>query len=283
MMKLVNGENMEKNKRVFEIDVLKSIAIFAMIFDHFTYLFSEIGGTSGIGSYIFSNYYDINSSFIKSLYYFCSFFQDSTLRMVGHYIFTTLFLCLAGICSSFSRSNVKHGLKVLIGGLIVTLATVIMSVVSGEDMYIIFGILSTIGVSILLIALVEKIYNNKWIYLMIGVILVIWGFMIQWWDAPRIFYITDLNIMSFLEVIMGYKVYGLDHFGILPCTGVVFIGTFIGKTLYQDKKTKLSFLDGNWTKPFTFISKHALLVYLLHQVLGVIIIFMIYFFAGGRI
>lgn len=274
---------MKENKRIFEIDVLKSVAILAMIFDHFTYLFSEIGGTRGIGSYVFSNYYDINSQFINTIYCFCCKFQDSTLRMIGHYIFATLFLCLAGICSSFSRSNIKHGIKVLIGGLIVTMVTIIMSVVSGEDMYIIFGILSTIGVSILLIALVEKLYDNKWLYLIIGVSLVIWGFMIQWWDAPRISYITDLNIKSFIEVIMGYKVYGLDHFGILPCTGVVFIGTFIGKTLYQDKLTKLSFLEGNWTKPFTFVSKHALLVYLLHQVLGVIIIFVIYFLVGARI
>lgn len=274
---------MEKNKRIFEIDVLKSIAILAMIFDHFTYLFSELGGVGGAGRYIFSNYSEINNQFLNNITLFCTKFQDSSLRNIGHYVFATLFLMLAGICSSFSRSNFKHSLKVLIGGFIITAVTIVMSIVSGEDMYIIFGILTTIGVSILLIALVEKIYDNKWIYLIIGSTLIIWGFSINWWDAPRIYFINQLDFTSFIEVIMGYKVYGLDHFGILPCTGVVFIGAFIGKTLYQNKKTKLSFLDGKWTAPFTFISKHALLVYLLHQVIGALIIFVIYLLVGYRI
>ncbi len=270
-------------KRIFEIDVLKSIAIIAMIFDHFTYLFSVIGGRTGVASIIFSNYNTVSSDLIKSVYHFCSMFQDSMLRTVGHYIFAALFLVLSGICSSFSRSNVKHGLKVLCGGFIVTAASIIMSIVSQEDMYIIFGILTTIGISILLIAFIEKIYDNKWLYLIIGCILVLWGFLIKWWEAPRVYYINELGLSGFIEAFMGYKVYGLDHFGIIPCTGAVLIGAFIGKSLYRNRKTKLEFLDGKWTQPFTFISKHALLVYLLHQVVAVIIIFLCFILAGYRI
>lgn len=274
---------MEKKKRIFELDVLKSVAILAMIFDHFTYLFSISLGYMGWASYLFKNYYEINDSHLNNFVSFTVRFQDSNLRLAGHYIFVTLFLFLCGISCTLSRSNLKHGLKTLIGGLVITAATIVLSLVSGEDMYIIFGILTTLGVSILMIALVEKIYDNKWLYLAIGLILIIWGFIIKWWDVERLHYLKELSFWEIIQVILGYKVYGMDHFGIIPCTGVVFLGVFFGKTVYANKKTLLPTLDGKWTKPFTFISKHALLVYLLHQVISMIIIFLVFVSAGYRI
>lgn len=274
---------MEKKKRIFELDVLKSVAILAMIFDHFTYLFSISLGYMGWASYLFKNYYEINDSHLNNFVSFTVRFQDSNLRLAGHYIFVTLFLFLCGISCTLSRSNLKHGLKTLIGGLVITAATIVMSLVSGEDMYIIFGILTTLGVSILMIALVEKIYDNKWLYLAIGLILIIWGFIIKWWDVERLHYLKELSFWEIIQVILGYKIYGMDHFGIIPCTGVVFLGVFFGKTVYANKKTLLPALDGKWTKPFTFISKHALLVYLLHQVISMIIIFLVFVSAGYRI
>lgn len=274
---------MEKKKRIFELDVLKSVAILAMIFDHFTYLFSISLGYMGWASYLFKNYYEINDFHLNNFVSFTVRFQDSNLRLAGHYIFVTLFLFLCGISCTLSRSNLKHGLKTLIGGLVITAATIVMSLVSGEDMYIIFGILTTLGVSILMIALVEKIYDNKWLYLAIGLILIIWGFIIKWWDVERLHNLKELSFWEIIQVILGYKVYGMDHFGIIPCTGVVFLGVFFGKTVYANKKTLLPALDGKWTKPFTFISKHALLVYLLHQVISMIIIFLVFVSAGYRI
>lgn len=274
---------MEKKKRIFELDVLKSVAILAMIFDHFTYLFSISLGYMGWASYLFKNYYEINDSHLNNFVSFTVRFQDSNLRLAGHYIFVILFLFLCGISCTLSRSNLKHGLKTLIGGLVITAATIVMSLVSGEDMYIIFGILTTLGVSILMIALVEKIYDNKWLYLAIGLILIIWGFIIKWWDVERLHNLKELSFWEIIQVILGYKIYGMDHFGIIPCTGVVFLGVFFGKTVYANKKTLLPALDGKWTKPFTFISKHALLVYLLHQVISMIIIFLVFVSAGYRI
>lgn len=274
---------MEKKKRIFELDVLKSVAILAMIFDHFTYLFSISLGYMGWASYLFKNYNEIDNSYLNKFVSFTVHFQDSNLRLAGHYIFVTLFLFLCGISCTLSRSNLKHGLKILIGGLIVTATTVVLSLVSGEDMYIIFGILTTLGVSILMVVVVEKIYDNIWLYLAIGLTLIIWGFIIKWWEVERLYYLTELSFWNFIQVILGYKVYGLDHFGIIPCTGVVFLGVFVGKTVYANKKTLLPTLDGKWTKPFTFISKHALLIYLLHQVISILIIFLVFVGVGYRI
>ena len=277
-------ENIEtKKERVFELDVLRGIAVIAMIIDHFTLMVYYSEGYNGWASYIFSNFNEIDSKWLNTFINLCCDFQDGTFRLVCHYIFCTLFLALCGISCSFSKSNFKRGFKVLIAGFIVTVATTIISLVSGEDLYIIFGILSTLAVSILMVAVVEKYFNNKWVYLTIGIILILWGFLIHWWDVPRINSITEIGPFELVEIILGYKLFGADCFGLLPCAGVVFVGMFIGKTIYKDRKSIMPKLDGKWKLPFTFIGNNALLIYLLHQVVSVVVIFILYFIAGYRL
>ena len=277
-------ENIEtKKERVFELDVLRGIAVIAMIIDHFTLMVYYSEGYNGWASYIFSNFNEIDSKWLNTFINLCCDFQDGTFRLVCHYIFCTLFLALCGISCSFSKSNFKRGFKVLIAGFIVTVATTIISLVSGEDLYIIFGILSTLAVSILMVAVVEKYFNNKWVYLTIGIILILWGFLIHWWDVPRINSITEIGPFELVEIILGYKLFGADCFGLLPCAGVVFVGMFIGKTIYKDRKSIMPRLDGKWKLPFTFIGNNALLIYLLHQVVSIVVIFILYFIAGYRL
>ena len=277
-------ENIEtKKERVFELDVLRGIAVIAMIIDHFTLMVYYSEGYNGWASYIFSNFNEIDSKWLNTFIKLCCDFQDGTFRLVCHYIFCTLFLSLCGISCSFSKSNFKRGFKVLIAGFIVTVATTIISLVSGEDLYIIFGILSTLAVSILMVAVVEKYFNNKWVYLTIGIILILWGFLIHWWDVPRINSITEIGPFELVEIILGYKLFGADCFGLLPCAGVVFVGMFIGKTIYKDRKSIMPKLDGKWKLPFTFIGNNALLIYLLHQVVSIVVIFILYFIAGYRL
>lgn len=277
-------ENIEtKKERVFELDVLRGIAVIAMIIDHFTLMVYYSEGYNGWASYIFSNFNEIDSKWLNTFINLCCDFQDGTFRLVCHYIFCTLFLALCGISCSFSKSNFKRGFKVLIAGFIVTVATTIISLVSGEDLYIIFGILSTLAVSILMVAVVEKYFNNKWVYLTIGIILILWGFLIHWWDVPRINSITEIGPFELVEIILGYKLFGADCFGLLPCAGVVFVGMFIGKTIYKDRKSIMPKLDGKWKLPFTFIGNNALLIYLLHQVVSVVVIFILYLIAGYRL
>ena len=264
--------------RIFELDALRGLAVIAMIIDHFLYL-----GEESIKMFpsFFSNFDSINSNWLNTFIQFCMDFQNSLFREAGHYIFVTIFLLIAGISSSFSRNNFKRAFKVLIGALIITIAMAIISLVSGEDYHIFFGILHLMGTSMLIFAVTQKLYPNKWLYLIIGIIIVIWGFTIKWYEAPYV-WTEDLTFVSLLESILGYKSTGSDHFGIIPCTGVFFIGAFLGETLYQKRTTLFPKLDKSWHKPFTYVGQHALIVYLLHQVVSVIIIGILYLIAGYR-
>lgn len=275
-------EMIKPKERVFELDLFRGIAVLAMIIDHFTILLLYSSGYDGWAPYIFSNYNTVHSAFLDTILKWITIFQDSQFRLTFHYIFVTIFLLISGISCSFSHSNLKRSIKIIIAGLIITVATTILSLASGEDLYIIFGILSTLGVSILLYHLCMKIFPNRWFILILGIGLIGWGFLIEWWNAPRLNTIQDLNFSHLIKVILGYEVYGQDHFGILPCTGVLFVGAFIGQTFYFKRKSLIPKLNGKWTKPFCYIGRHALWIYLLHQVVAVIIIVVLYILVGYR-
>lgn len=265
-------------KRIFELDALRGIAVIAMIIDHFLYLGEE---SQYMFPYLFSNFNSINSNWLNGFIQFCINFQSSFFREAGHYIFVTIFLLIAGISSSFSKNNFKRAFKVLIGALIITIAMAIISLISGEDYNIFFGILHLMGTSMLLFAIIQKLYPNKWLYLAMGIIIVIWGFIIKWYDVPYVC-TEELNFENILLSILGYKTTGSDHFGIIPCTGVFFIGAFFGETLYKNRTSLFPKLDKSWHKPFTYVGQHALIIYLLHQVVSIIIIGILYLLAGYR-
>lgn len=272
----------KKQKRIFELDVLRAIAIIAMIIDHFTILVSFSGGYGGWASFIFSNYSEINNPFMNSFIKVVDAFQDSSFRLICHYIFVTIFLAICGISCTFSRSNFKRAAKIIGASLIIAFVTTILSLISGEELYIIFGILMTIGFSIIIYEIIVRIYDNKWFLLIIGLVIILWGFLIEWWKAPYVDSIKDMNFINCIKMILGYVVFGNDCFGLIPCTGVVLIGGFLGKTIYQKRTSLIPKLDGKWHKPLTFIGTHTLWIYLLHQVISVVVILIIYLFCGYR-
>lgn len=270
----------QTKKRIFELDTLRGIAVIAMIIDHFTYLLFEFYLMSPS---IFSNYTKLNPVTFRKIVNALIELQMSSFRDGAHYVFCTIFLLLVGISCTFSKNNYKRALKVGVVASIITIATILFSLIIKSDYSILFGILHLICVSIILFEIIKKIFPNKWLYLAIGVFLILWGFLIKWWNAPYISNYKDLNLFNLFQVVIGYKAYGSDCFGIIPCTGVIFIGAFLGETLYKKRETLLPKLDKAWHKPFDFIGQHALLIYLFHQVASVVIIFLMFFLAGYRL
>lgn len=269
----------QTQKRIFELDALRGIAVIAMIIDHFTYLLFEFYIMT---PKIFSNFGKINPVGFRKIVNVLVEFQLSSFRDGAHYVFCTIFLLLVGISCTFSKNNLLRGLKVGIGAAIISVATIIISLVIKDNYSIIFGILHLICVSILLFHLVQKLYPNKWLYLIIGSFLIIWGFLIKWWDAPFIGDYRTITFVDLFKIILGYKVYGADHFGIIPCTGVVFVGAFLGELLYKKRQTLFPKLDKAWHKPFTYVGRHALLIYLFHQVVSIVVIVLMFLLAGYR-
>nr|WP_312578872.1 heparan-alpha-glucosaminide N-acetyltransferase [Sedimentibacter sp.] len=117
------------NRRIWEIDFLRAIAIILMVIFHIVYDLNEFLG--------------IDIDYLSGFWYWEG--KASAL----------MFIFLAGISSGFSKNTVKRGIKVLIFAMVITLVTYIFF----REQYIRFGILHLLGTSMILFPLLKKMNN----------------------------------------------------------------------------------------------------------------------------
>ena len=242
----------KSSERFWEIDLLRGIAIILMISYHIIFDL---------------NYFRIYATDMYSL-----------PVLLFLYPIGTTFLLLMGISLTLSYSRaqknltkkqlqlkfLKRGLRVFCLGLIITLVTWVYL----KEGFIIFGILHCIGISIILTYPLIKYRSGN---LVIGVILILLGVLLR---TMRF----DFSYLLWLGFIPS-RFYTLDYFPLLPWFGVVLIGVFMGNTLYKDneRKFKLKDVSKNIVISFMcFLGRHSLIIYLLHQLIIVGIIYLIF-------
>lgn len=235
------------NKRFWEIDFLRGIAVIMMIIFHFLF---DIAWFGGYGPNVYSGFWWV--------------FARAT---------ATIFMLLVGISLTLSYSRaaqkrvagfskyLKRGIKIFVWGLIITAITWIFL----PHAFIIFGILHLIGVSIIL---AYPLIKHRYRSLILGIIFIATGI-----------YLTAMTFDFWWLVWMGFipqGLYTLDYFPLFPWFGVVLIGLFLGNSLYKNYNRKFSlpdFSDSRFARPFCFLGRHSLLIYLIHQPILVIILY----------
>lgn len=254
------------NRRITEIDLIRGIAVILMMLDHAMYdLYYNMGA-------IFSDY-PTRYQFTMDLRRIAKLYWQWDVRVAIRYVILFVFLALVGISCSFSKNNFKRGLILFFVAILLTVGTYIFGVMSDIiDVTIVFGILHCISISILLVALTQKITKNKFVYLIIGVLMVSIGAYIMFINPKMkdVWYGDDEIIMTVLKAIIGVYSVGSDCYSLLFFGGQVFLGAFLGMWLYKDKKSLL-FKNGYKNNIVTFLGRHSLIVYIAHQVLFIII------------
>ncbi len=260
------------NKRIWELDFLRGFSIIMMVFDHLMYDFKSIPTW-------FSNYHEIENVFVANLVELSRLYWYSTLRQYGHWVFVAIFLLVSGISSTFSRSNLSRGLKLLAVAILISVVTMSVEVWTGLQIGIVFGIIHMFAVGTLIVYFLRKLWDNNLFLLIIGFIIVFLGFVIQW---DSVSYYNQVTFANIWEIILGLKGYGADFFGIIPYVGVILIGVVIGKVLYPHRQSLLPSADKPWNRPFVYVGKHSLLVFLTHQLILAGLVFLIGFILGYR-
>lgn len=259
------------SKRIIEIDILRGIAVLLMILDHTMY------DIIGLLPSIFSDF-PLSTGWSNKLVNFAAWYWHWDVRIIVRYFIVFIFLGLTGICCSFSKSNLKRGLKLLGVALLLTLGTFIAGKITNDiDLTITFGVLHCIAVSLILIGLLEKIIPQKycWIYFALGIIMFSIGSLLEE-NQTFISYEDGDVLLTILKSMIGINQCGGDHFPLLLNGGQIFIGVFLGKTLYYNKKSL--FKKAKYSNNIvTFIGRNSLLVYFAHQIiipliLGVILL-----------
>ncbi len=258
------------NNRAIEIDILRAVAVLFMILDH------TINDISDVLPYLFSDF--PTAGFWSKLVSLCSKYWFWEVRTVGHFAICFVFLAVTGICCSFTRSNLVRGAKLSVVALLLTLVTVIVAkIVDNFDFLITFGVLHCIALTLIVIGILEKFIKNEWFYLIVGLIFVAMGIVFEV-NSTIDFYGSRNLALIILRQIVGLSYFGGDNFGFFLNGGQIFIGVFLGKKFYKDKKSPFNFQYKN--NFLTFIGRNSLLVYLLHQIIIPVILCIILLICG---
>ena len=245
-----------KSQRYIELDLLRGIAVLAMIAYHLVF----------------------------DLVYFgiASFAVTEGLWKIFARSIAITFILLVGISLFISKKQrdynssyyIHRGLITFACGLGITAVT--LFVVPKE--FIFFGILHLIGLSIIL---APFFFSFHWWNGVIGTILIASGWYIN------NYFITSYTWLAWFGT-PHYSMQTLDWFPFLPWFGVILLGLAIGSIFYPEgkprwwKNTKNIIVGESQKKkgiahyllrPVVWLGQHSLMIYLVHQplIIGVIL------------
>lgn len=302
-------EIFHRNKnRIVEIDFLRGVLIIFMMVDHLFYDFIDILPR------VFSDYYTRS----WDLYEFSMNYWNWDVRVATRFIILATFFLISGICCYFSKNNLKRGLIVFIVGLLLGLGFFVFSKIANENMYMIFGAILCFGTSILIYTLLRFLFikfvpnhkdDFKWIALSLGLLIIGLGLTFDVWNVknkgPEAIKVNSFK--SLLDIILGIRqpLNSADWLPLCPYLGFMLVGSFIGETIYKDKKSLLPKLPNKPSENDTtskrvgyysivfpykgiertvnFTGRHSLLFYLLHQVVIILVLCLTFLALGYKL
>lgn len=234
---------LNKRKRIKEIDIIRGICILLMIFDHFILFYY--------------NAYPDNTSnkILFEIYEFANIYLSNNWRIGIRFVVMSIFFILSGICCSFSRNNLKRGLKILIASMFITLATYTITKYTEYNILIICGVLHCYAIYVIIYNFVSTLSNNTLTYVnvFLGSLLISLLFIAL---NPK------ANSNAFIYFGIPYKYYIAPFEYVSPPKWIwaFFLGVLAGKTIYKTGNSLFSY-D---IPVITFIGKHSIWLYFIH-------------------
>lgn len=263
-------EVISSSKRVFEIDLLRGIAIWGMIIDHYVYdfygFFNNIFNTSAFGQ----------NGWYYAMHQFSSAYWTHPFRVGVRLFGVFLFIFLCGISASFAKSNLKRSLEICGIGLVITIALNIVAVITKSNGFnVLLSTIFMIGLCLLIYTLVSFLFKKivgdkyfKYVCLSIALgMLIFWAvlsgshflarygsynklisnyFFIFNSNADTIGYYTTFeelnqNGYNWFMCIIGLRFFGCDWLGLFPYLAFIFLGGFVGEAVYKDRKSIIKY------------------------------------------
>ena len=223
---------MKKTSRIWELDALRGLMIWMVVFIHLC----------------FDLDYFLGIDLIK----------NPVLQYCMDHCGIT-FVTLSGISATIGRRSFRRGLQVFGCGMVITVVTGGMYLLGMADRFIViyFGVLHLLGVCMMLWAGLRKL--PLWARGLLGAAIWLMGrwFMTFTVDIPWLFPL-GLTAPGFTTS---------DFFPLFPGLGWFLIGSCIGSLIYKEKRSLLpNFPAENFVvRFFRFCGTHSLWIYLIHQ------------------
>lgn len=217
----------DKSKRIEILDALRGLAVVLMVVHHFLYDAVEFLNAP---EWLFHN----------------------PVFDVLQRVFTGLFICLSGISSNFSSSNLKRGMFTL------AVAGIVSVVTCAVNMPILFGVLHLLAVCMIFYGLTQKL----WCKIPQNVVLI--TFLIL--SVIAEIAVTKLTVDAENLWILGFpdsSFVSYDYFPLLPWFFVFMTGTAIGCYI-KEKRFPHWFYNAK-IPVLPAIGRYSLYIYLAHQ------------------
>lgn len=245
----IKAMSSEEKCRAFELDFLRGFALFMMILMHF--------------AYDLRNFFGLDVFRIIEARYFWVFI---------HPFFIVIFVGISGICCTFSRNNLRRGVKLAGVAVGLSIVTAIATYGFSIDCLIIFNVLHLLAVGILVYTFIcfveKKIGASKEKTEILMVFVGLWTILIgseignYYYGIIEGSYLVPFGICGSNTPFMG------DYMPIFPWIGVFLIGAVVGRKYYFSKKTMFGGapeIVHKISRPFEFMGRHSLIIYLVHQ------------------
>lgn len=313
-VRIAEKTNKNEVKRIWEIDFVRGVIIIGMLIDHFIGDFWMVTRAFSIHK---------ANDFFTNMYSFSVSYWDHPARVAVRLLGVMLLLVLSGISASFSRNSLKHSIYILIvGGLMSAVFGISAAIMKDFTFNVIIGAVTCIGLCLFIYSLFKIIFHSlhwdkayKWFSLAVGLgILIMWGFLSYNnpdrtndpnWNGFWYIYNNYVNCIhnigtpsdlrnNFWKMLIGLNYYGSDWLPLFPYLGYMFIGGFIGQTVYKNKESLLHFIKSkteistnqkvnHHTRGITFFGKHSIWFYIFHQPVYILIILIIALIMGCKI
>lgn len=273
-----------KSNRIWELDFIRGFAIIMVVFDHAFFDFA----------YLFSGWRESGNAFLTFLNEIGMQYMNGETREFWRPAFLFLFFSVSGICTAMSRNNILRSLKLWAAACAISLVTKLADVITGENVFVLFGVIHCLAIINLIYALGEALVSK--LLLTIGkkrgkeiserlryviksvlcLIIVVVCFVINNKYNVKISEINDYSLWNKIDSdIAGMFFYQTkwqtaDYFPIFPYIIFFFIGAALS-IIYRNKKSLLPQLDGIWHNIFTVAGRHSLGIYVGGQVVVIVV------------
>lgn len=179
-----------------------------------------------------------------------------------------VFILLSGFCWSLGRKKAKRGCIVFLAGLGITIVTSVFM----PQQRVIFGVLTLLGSSMLLLIPLEKplskvppfagLLVSFLIFCLIRTISSGYLGVTGLWT----YRLPDSLYRNMATAYLGFpnaSFYSADYFPLLPWFFLFLTGYFLFRI--ADKKDWLHFFSPSVARPLEYIGRHSLPIYILHQ------------------
>lgn len=251
--------------RIWEVDALRGLLIFLVMFDHLLFDFIALR------PYFSNPFWQAISDFASKYYVGTNFLGK--IRTTMHDAFVMMFVFLSGVSSTFSHNNLRRGIKMAIFAVLLTAASFAINEIMASGMLITFNVIHVVACSVLVWALIEflaSLCKKTWQKNLFGGTLFVVLALIFIFGYYFKLYPVQKGEWAYIFVQYGEnaiaKLSPGDYLPLFPALAWFVVGAYLGKWIYKERTTRFPSVNAKYLAPFTFCGRYSLIFYIASQV-----------------